>query len=67
MSEEPERELEDMQRRADRLEDEIEEVREDWDRKKADPDTPGAAGDPERVEQGPQPETDYPSKGDEDR
>jgi hypothetical protein len=67
VSEEPERELEDMQRRADRLEDEIEEVREDWERKKADPRVPGAAGDPERAEQGPQPETDYPSKRDEDR
>jgi hypothetical protein len=67
MSEEPERELADMQERADRLESEIDEVRDDWDRKKADPNIPGAAGDPERAEQGPQPETDYPSKGDEDR
>ena len=67
MSEEPERELEDMEERADRLEDEIDEARQDWERKKADPQIPGAVGDPERAEDGPRPETDYPSKGDEDR
>lgn len=66
MSEEPEREVEDMQKRADRLEDEIDDVREDWERKKGDPRIPGAAGDPQRAEEGPQPETNYPSKGDED-
>ena len=66
MTEEPERELEDMQERADKLEKEIENVREDWERKKRDPQIPGAAGDPERAEEGPQPETNYPSKGDED-
>ena len=46
--------------------DEIGEVREDWEHKKADPSVPGAAGDREKAEQGPQPETNYPSKGDED-
>jgi hypothetical protein len=45
MSEEPERELEDMEERADRLEHEIDEAREDWERKKADPQVPGAPGD----------------------
>lgn len=64
MSEEPEREVEEMQERADKLEGEIDEVRKDWERKKADPSVPGAAGDPEKAEKGPQPETDYPSKGD---
>jgi hypothetical protein len=66
VTEEPERELEDMQRRADELEDEIQDVRKDWERKKADSGVPGAAGDPESAEGGPQPETSYPAKGDED-
>jgi hypothetical protein len=66
MSENPERELEEMEERTERLDDEIGEVREDWEHKKADPSVPGAAGDPEKAEQGPQPETNYPSKGDED-
>jgi hypothetical protein len=66
VSEEPEREVDAMQERTDRLEDEIDDVREDWERKKRDPRIPGAAGDPEGAEEGPQPETSYPSKGDED-
>jgi hypothetical protein len=66
VSEQPERELDEMQERAEKLEDEIGEVREDWERKKADSSVPGAAGDPEKAEQGPQPEANYPSKGDED-
>ena len=66
MSEQPEREVEDMQERAEKLEDQIDKVREDWERKKADSSVPGAAGDPEKAEQGPQPETNYPSKGDAD-
>jgi hypothetical protein len=65
VSEEPEREVDEMQKRTDRLEDEIDDVREDWERKKRDSHIPGAAGDPERADQGPQPETDYPAKGDE--
>jgi hypothetical protein len=64
VTEEPERDVEEMQERADKLEEEIDEVREDWDRKKSDSTVPGAAGDPEKAEEGPQPETDYPSKGD---
>jgi hypothetical protein len=59
-----EHELTDMQERSQRLEDEIDDARADWERKKRDPDVPGAAGNPERAEEGPQPETDYPSKGD---
>ena len=66
MTERPERDIDDMQERTDRLEDEIDDVRDDWERKKAASDVPGAAGDPERAEQGPQPETNYPSKGDEE-
>jgi hypothetical protein len=63
---EPERDVEEMEERSERLEEEIEETREDWERKKRDSGVPGAAGDPERAEEGPQPETNYPSKGDAD-
>jgi hypothetical protein len=66
VTEQPERELDEMEQRAEKLEDQIDEVREDWERKKADSSVPGAAGDPEKAEDGPQPETNYPSKGDED-
>jgi len=66
VTEQPEREVEEMEERASKLEGQIDEVREDWERKKADSSVPGAAGDPEKAEQGPQPETNYPSKGDED-
>ena len=65
-ADELERDADEMQERADRLEDEIEHVREDWERKQRDSRVPGAAGDPEKAEDGPQPETSYPSKGDED-
>jgi hypothetical protein len=66
VSEDPESQVDDMQKRVDRLEDEIDDVREDWERKKRDSRIPGAAGDPERADEGPRPETNYPSKGDED-
>jgi predicted nucleic acid-binding Zn-ribbon protein len=52
-----ERELEEMEERADRLGDEIESTQEDWERKKRDPSVPGAAGDVE-------PEADDPPKDD---
>jgi predicted nucleic acid-binding Zn-ribbon protein len=39
---EPESELDDMQERSERLEDEIESAREDWERRKRDPSVPGA-------------------------
>jgi hypothetical protein len=66
MTEQPEREADEMEERSERLEDEISDAREDWERKKSDSSVPGAAGDPERAEEGPQPETNYPSKGDEE-
>jgi predicted nucleic acid-binding Zn-ribbon protein len=65
-ADELDREAADMQQRADRLEAELDDAREDWERKKRDASVPGAAGDPERAEEGPQPETSYPSKGDAD-
>jgi hypothetical protein len=61
---EAERELDEMEERSERLEDEIDDTREDWERKKGDSSVPGAAGDPDRAAEGPQPETSYPSKGD---
>jgi hypothetical protein len=62
MSEEkPERDLEDMEERAQRLEGEIDDAREDWERKKQDPSVPGAAGDPEQADKDLAPEADEPS------
>ena len=61
-----ERELDEMQERSERLEDEISDAREDWERKKDDSSVPGAAGDPDRAEEGPQRETSYPAKGDDE-
>jgi hypothetical protein len=45
LTEEPERELDEMQERSDRLEHEIGAAREDWERKKQDSGVPGATGD----------------------
>jgi flagellar motility protein MotE (MotC chaperone) len=45
VSEEPERELDDMEERARRLEAETEKAREDWERRKQDPSVPGATPD----------------------
>jgi hypothetical protein len=61
-----ERELDEMQKRSEQLEDDISDARQDWERKKEDSSVPGAAGDPDAAEGGPQPETNYPSKGDEE-
>ena len=60
-----ERELADMQERSDRVGSHIDEARKDWEAKKADPAVPGAAGDPDRAEEGDRhhPETAYPAKG----
>ena len=62
-----EREVADLEERGERLSAHIEATRKDWEAKKADAGVPGAAGDPDRAEEGGQhPETDYPAKGDED-
>jgi len=62
-----ERELDDMEERADKLGDDIDDAREDWEAKKADSKVPGAAGDPDRAEEGGRhPETAYPAKGPDD-
>jgi hypothetical protein len=61
LTEQPERELDEMQERSDRLEREIADVREDWERKKGDSSVPGAP--PDDVDGADDaPETDYPSK-----
>ena len=65
-ADELEHELGDMEERSERLEDDVSDAREDWERKKRDPSVPGAVGDPEAAESGPQPEQTYPSKGPED-
>ncbi len=67
-----ERELADMEERSERVGEHIDEARKDWEAKVADPAVPGAAGDPDRAEEGGRhPETAYPAKGpsgeDEDR
>jgi hypothetical protein len=62
-----ERELADMEQRSERVGEQIEEARKDWDEKLADPSVPGAGGDPDRAEEGGEhPETAYPAKGSED-
>ena len=54
-----------MEERSGKVGDQIDEARKDWEAKVADPAVPGAAGDPERAEEGGRhPETAYPAKGD---
>jgi hypothetical protein len=53
MNERPERELEDMPQQSNRLENEIDDARENWEHKKADSSVPGAVGDPEPADEGP--------------
>jgi hypothetical protein len=63
-ADEVERELDEMDERSDRLEDEIGDVRDDWESKKRDSSVPGAAGAPERADDDEDaPEQDYPAKG----
>jgi hypothetical protein len=59
-AQEAERELSDMERRSERLEHQIEDLRSDWERKKQDPSVPGAEGDPGRAEGDIPPEADFP-------
>jgi hypothetical protein len=59
-----ERELDDMAHDSERLKGDIDETRDDWERKKHDPAVPGAGGDPDRAEGDLPPEADYTSSGD---
>jgi len=61
-ADELERELDEMQERAERLGGDIEGAGEDWERKKKDSKVPGAGGEPEQAD-GPQPEAEYTNKG----
>jgi hypothetical protein len=61
--EQPEREVEEMEDRAERLDQDISEARKDWERKQADDHVPGAVGQPEQAEGGLPPEADYVSSG----
>jgi hypothetical protein len=62
-----ERELADMEERSERVGEHIDEARKDWEAKVADSAVPGAAGDPDRAEEGGRhPETAYPAKGSSD-
>jgi hypothetical protein len=59
-----EHELAELEERSERVGEQIEETRKDWDAKVADPAVPGAGGNPERAEEGGRhPETAYPAKG----
>lgn len=58
----PERQLEDLETERDALSDRIDDAREDWERKKADPSVPGAGGDPLAAHSD-HPEDQYPAKG----
>ena len=67
MSGEPERQVEDMEEHSERLKREIEDVREDWQRKQADEHVPGASAEPrpgDEESEGPPPEAEDPSKSD---
>jgi hypothetical protein len=47
-----EHELADLEERSERVGEQIEETRKDWDAKVADASVPGAGGDPDRAEEG---------------
>jgi hypothetical protein len=54
--------LGELERESERLGERVRDARDDWEAKKADPQVPGAGGDPERAEAGPVPEATYPDK-----
>jgi hypothetical protein len=59
-----ERELDDMAEQTERLGDDIDETRKDWERKQQDSSVPGATGDSQAGDDEPPPEQQYPAKGD---
>ena len=66
-SEAAEREVAELQERSEQVGAQIDEARKDWEAKVADPNVPGAGGDPDRAEEGGEhPETAYPAKGSDD-
>jgi hypothetical protein len=59
-----EREVEDLERRGEQVEHDIQAARDEWERKKADDSVPGAGGMPERAQGGLPPEANYTTSGD---
>jgi hypothetical protein len=53
-----EKQADELQERSDKLGEEISDVREDWERKQADPKVPGATGEPASESELPPPEPD---------
>ena len=65
--EEADRQVADLEKRSEQVGERIQETRKDWEAKKQDSAVPGAAGDPDRAEEGGRhPETAYPGKGPDD-
>ncbi len=62
-ADELDRDLDEMEERSERLEDEISDARKDWEKKQADPSVPGAV-DEDSDSGDPPPEQQYPAKGD---
>ena len=58
-----EQQADQLEERTDALGDQIEDTREDWERKKADPKVPGAAGDPKAAEGDLPPERNVTQQG----
>jgi hypothetical protein len=54
----PERDVEEMEERSERLEGQIEDVRSDWDRKRDDDSVPGAPPHPDEDERDPATESE---------
>ena len=52
-----------LEERTDALGEQIDDTRDDWERKKADPNVPGAAGDPERAQGDLPPERNVTQQG----
>jgi hypothetical protein len=62
-ADELDRDLDEMEERSERLEDEISDARKDWEKKQADSSVPGAV-DEDSDSGDPPPEQQYPAKGD---
>jgi chromosome segregation ATPase len=59
-----EREADDLERKKDKLDEDIERTRKDWESKQSDESVPGARPDEDDEEDGPPPEADVVTPGD---
>jgi hypothetical protein len=59
-----EQRADDLEERTDALGEQIDDTRKDWERKKADPNVPGAAGNPQAAEGDLPPERNVTQQGD---